>query len=208
MKTGIVDYGIGNLFSLEKACQKSSIPYTIVQKPSEIETCETLILPGVGAFPSAMKSMNSSGISDVLADAARQGKKIVGVCLGMQLLLSSSDEFGTTPGLNLIQGSVKKLPSSKKLKVPNIGWSEVFASKNAVSQNLKKIVDGNDFYFAHSFFCDVDDKYCVAYILRSDKRIPVLISDQKNIFGIQFHPEISGLNGANLFARIVKESAP
>ena len=68
----------------------------------------------------------------------------------------------------------------------------------------KKIVDGNDFYFAHSFFCDVDDKYCVAYILRSDKRIPVLISDQKNIFGIQFHPEISGLNGANLFARIVK----
>ena len=203
MMIGIVDYGVGNLFSLEKACNKANLNYQVITTPPQVQACDTVLLPGVGAFPSAMTHLKRTGLDKAIIEAAAVGKRIIGVCLGMQLLLTESEEFGSTAGLHLIEGHVRKLPEILKFKVPNIGWCQVLVNETFREDYLSSFINKKDFYFAHSYYCDVNENTTMAYMLRGGQKVPAIISNHKNVFGIQFHPEISGLAGSLLFSRLV-----
>ena len=203
MVIGVVDYGVGNIFSILKACVKSGLNYRLVKHPDEVKECDVLLLPGVGAFPVAMKNLVSSGLDEAIVEASNLGKRIVGVCVGMQLLLSQSLEFETTKGLGLINGTVTKLPNAQTYRVPNIGWCQVYLAEGGFEKKFRDLVHKKDFYFAHSYYCNVDNDAVLAYVDRYNDRIPVIITNNENVFGIQFHPEISGNAGNALFEKIV-----
>lgn len=203
---GIIDLGTGNLFSLFKVLKKCGIEYSIVSTPEELSRQNKLLLPGVGAFPAAMEQLKKTGLDVALGKAVKDGKTVVGICLGMQLLLESSEEFSLSTGLGLIKGSVKKLNPNPKLRRPNIGWNEVIFKCREDYFKLSGFINERDFYFAHSYYCDLENEENILgyYCFGSDK-IPAVISDNKNLLGLQFHPEMSGEDGIRLLSHIIKE---
>lgn len=201
---GIIDSGAGNLFSVVKACEKSSIDYEICSKPMEIFSKKLLILPGVGAFPGAMHYLIVSGMRDALNEYVSKGRPVVGICLGMQLLMENSEEFGNSEGLGWISGDVKKLKGTGTLKVPNIGWNEIILNEYVSADLIDNEYNGSAFYFAHSYYCDVTKPECVhAYFDYGNKKIPAIVSNNECVLGMQFHPEISGPIGLRLFKNLI-----
>lgn len=195
--TAIVDYGVGNLFSL-----KSSLSYigedVIVTSDSEkLRNADRIILPGVGAFGDAAQKLIESGLADLLLELAGSGKPILGICLGMQLLFEKSFEYGEHEGLGLIKGSVKPIQErvSNDYKIPHIGWNALKICK-PVSPIFKYIKDGDCVYFVHSFYgsdCDA------SLIATSEYGFEVTAAVQNgNVFGTQFHPEKSGEVGMKI----------
>ena len=199
---GLIDLGVGNLFSLMRGLSQANLEYKLLDSKCNIFDYESLILPGVGAFEPAINVLNKSGIGIDLKKFSNLGGKIVGICLGMQLLLDESLEFGKHKGLGLISGRVRKIPVFKNSRIPNIGWNQVhFSIENDEIFNFKSFAN-KDFYFAHSFYCDIKNKNdLVAYIEYDKMKIPVIIKN-KNVFGIQFHPEMSDLHGLELIKSI------
>lgn len=188
----IIDYGLGNLTSVANALGKLSIPYQISAEAKIIQQASGLILPGVGAAGEGMKNLQSRQLDKVICEAVNQNTPLLGICLGMQLLFSSSEE-GNVNCLNIIKGQVRKFET--KLKVPQIGWNQV--KKNPQSKLLKEIKDENYFYFVHSYYCDPDDKHIITGITNYDQDFCSLL-EADNIFGVQFHPEKSGEVGLEL----------
>tara|TARA_B100000965_G_scaffold363491_1_gene346308 strand:+ start:129 stop:746 length:618 start_codon:yes stop_codon:yes gene_type:complete len=201
----VVDYGRGNLFSLARALEALNRPFTITDQADEIGAAETIILPGVGAFGDAMGQLMAGGLDLALKDAADRGARIVGICLGMQLLATKSEEFGDHAGLDLIPGEVRRLPAPTApcdTRIPNMGWRRV------QPQGTAKLIDGGPdpayFYFVHSFgFHAPDPDHVVGTITVNGATIAAAVN-RDNIWGCQFHPEKSGAVGLDLLDRLCR----
>ena len=206
MKVIIVDYKIGNYFSLINALKNCDVNFSVSSDASEIKKSDVLLLPGVGAFKSGMDNLKKLNLVDSIKEHAEKKKKILGICLGMQLLLDKSEEFGDENGLGLIEGSVKKLPAKNSLGqkslIPNMSWNII--EKNNFSNNkkfLENINDNNFYYFVHSFYAKLSDhKNIAAFSNFYDFKFAAIIN-KNNIFGTQFHLEKSGIEGIKLLKK-------
>ncbi len=207
-KIAIIDYGIGNLYSVLKACEKVGLNAFITNDKKEIQNSDALILPGVGAFSVAMKSLNDLDLAVLLKDYAQTNKPLMGVCLGMQLLLEESEEFGTQKGLGIIEGSCERFPNSTaekiKIRVPQIMWNTIYppsGDKFKVGTPLEDIKANEYMYFVHSFYATLKNEEHVLS-KTSYQGIEYCSSLSKNnVVAFQFHPEKSGTEGIRLYQK-------
>jgi len=190
----IIDYGMGNLRSVEKAFEKVGQEVLITSAPEILPKADGIVLPGVGAFRDAMDNLRASGLADEIVKAINQGKPYLGICLGLQLLFSLSEEGGLHAGLDIIKGMVASFPDT--VKVPHIGWNQI--SKKAKNVTiLKGIREGSSFYFVHSYFVHPDDEKVIA--TTTDYGVEFVSTIWRdNIFAVQFHPEKSSKLGLQI----------
>ena len=200
---GIVDYNMGNLASVINAFEILGANIAVESDPTKLKNYDKLILPGVGAFGDAMEHLKSNGMDKAVKEYAKSGKPLLGICLGMQLLFESSEEFGNHKGLGLIEGKVVAFDESKfdhKLKVPHMGWNELF------KQNDTPLFNGLDddfyLYFVHSFHAVCDDQYAIGKTYYGYEFVSAV--NKNNIYGIQPHPEKSHENGLKIIENFVK----
>ncbi len=193
----IIDYGAGNLFSVQNALNYLEIENTITSDKDEIIGADRIILPGVGAFGDAMDKLKGSGLIDTLKSEAEK-KPFLGICLGMQLLFEKSYEFGEFEGLGLIKGSVKLMKPDGDLAVPQMGWNAL--EYNRECPLLKGVDEGQYVYFVHSFAADCASDYVYAYVDYGGK-VPALVGNGGTVYGAQFHPEKSGETGLEILRR-------
>lgn len=206
----ILDYKVGNYFSLINALEKCDVKFKVSNNLIDIENCETLILPGVGSFKIGMENLNKLNLIDAIKNHFKKNKKILGICLGMQLLLDDSEEFGFTKGLGLIEGSIRKLPQlSKENKtnlLPNITWSKIeknISNKNSFFLNFTS--SQSFYYFVHSYYAQINNKKnVVAFSYFNDFKFPSIIN-KKNVFGTQFHLEKSGNEGIQILKNFLNK---
>ena len=193
----IADYGVGNLFSLHSSFGAIGYETIVTRNPEEVKCADKIILPGVGAFGDAAKKLRDSGMYDVIKKEALSGKPLLGSCLGMQMLLEKSFEYGIHEGLGLIKGEIHPISDviPKDLKIPHIGWNSL-SFKDQSSPLFKYIKDGDFVYFVHSYYgADCEENV----IATSEYGTPLTAAVAKdNIFGCQFHPEKSGQVGLNI----------
>ena len=186
----VIDYGAGNLFSVCNALNYLNIAHCVTKDAAEIDRADAVILPGVGAFPAAMASLEATGLVGTIRENAAR-KPLLGICLGMQMLFDRSDENGDCDGLGLIAGEVHRIPS-KRVIIPHMGWNElVIMQDSPLLNNIEKPVFT---YFVHSYQAFCDDRNIIAYC-NYDGKIPALVTDGKYVFGAQYHPEKSGEKG-------------
>jgi len=194
--TAIIDYGVGNLFSLKSSLASIGVEAVVTNDIAVIRRADRLILPGVGAFADAASKLKYSGLDKIIIEEVNNGKALLGICLGMQLLFDKSYEYGEHEGLGLIKGSVKPFKDvlDKKYKIPHIGWNSLQITKSS-SQIYKYIKNGDYVYFVHSYYAELSDNT----IAKTEYGIDFTASVQNgNIFGCQFHPEKSGSVGLNI----------
>jgi imidazole glycerol-phosphate synthase subunit HisH len=191
---GIIDYGAGNIFSVETILQRLGYTYKRSSDPTELEPAKYLIIPGVGSFSTAMEKLHTLNLVSFIHEAAKnRDVRILGICLGMQLLLSEGLEGGQIKGLNLISGQVKRLAADRHAKVPNIGWDDVTTSAK-LSPILDGLCLGQTFYFNHSYHSCINEDIDMAYTLHGRNKF-VAAFQKQTIVGVQFHPEKSQLAG-------------
>ncbi len=199
----IVDYGMGNLFSVQQACAHAGLDGRITSTASDIENASAVILPGIGAFGTAMETLNRLDLVQPLRDAALSGKPLVGICLGMQLLMTESHEFGSHPGLDLIPGEVLRLPDQpigkSRIKVPQVGWNQIFGATAWNNTLLRSTQNGEYMYFVHSFYCKPQDDARTLSTTRYGELEFCSSLRWRNIFACQFHPERSGRPGLSIY---------
>jgi glutamine amidotransferase len=196
----VVNYGVGNLRSIRRGVEKSGANVEITHSPTNLRNSDAIVLPGVGAFAPAVKNM--APIADVVAEAMSNGKPILGVCLGLQLLFTRSSEGGSIRGLDFISGEVVKLPET--VKTPQMGWNTL----NMVQSHplLEGVKDGSYVYFVHSYYPQPSDPDVIVATTDYGVRFPSMVA-KKNLFATQFHPEKSSKTGLTIlknFVRIVK----
>ena len=192
--TAIIDYGVGNLFSLTSSLKAIGSDAVVTNDINEIKKADRIILPGVGAFEDAVKKLYSTGLVEPLMEEISNGKPLLGICLGMQLLFERSFEYGEHKGLGLIPGEVVPLEGAidKSLKVPHLGWNKLIKTKTD-EPLLKELADDAYVYYVHSFYAKTDPEYITGV---SEYGISVTGSVRnKNVMGTQFHPEKSGRAG-------------
>jgi len=198
---GIVDYNMGNLASVINAFESIGAKIAVESDPNRLKDYDKLILPGVGAFGDAMEHLKSNGMDIAVKEYAKSGKPLLGICLGMQLLFESSQEFGEHRGLELIEGRVVPFDQSKfdhKLKVPHMGWNELFIQKDTP---LFSGLDDPYLYFVHSYHVVCDDRYAIGKTYYGYEFVSAVQRD--NIYGIQPHPEKSHNNGLKIIENFV-----
>ena len=194
--TAIIDYGAGNLFSVKNALDYLGIENKVTKNAEDLRAADRLILPGVGAFPDAMRMLRESGLVEVIKEEV-QKKPLLGICLGMQMLFEKGYEFEETDGLGLIKGSVK-LMTPENLPIPHIGWNELELNKPC-----KLLEKGGEYvYFVHSYAADCPSENVAAYCDYGMK-IPALVFNG-NVYGAQFHPEKSGDTGLEMLKKFAK----
>ena len=214
-KVTIVDYGMGNLFSIENAVRNcGSIPIR-TSCPEEIACSERIILPGVGAFGLGMSELSQKGLIEPIKAFSDQGNPVLGICLGMQLLFTKSGEFGEHEGLNIIPGKISPIPEFNHRGiaslVPHVGWNELLLPEQKQQdfwQNtiLKDVPVGSSVYFVHSFFADdVNTLYDISDCEYNEIRMPSVVKFN-NTFGCQFHPEKSGPIGLKILKNFLSFS--
>ncbi len=199
-RIGIVDYGMGNRRSVQKALERVGAIATISRDHQQLRDVDAIVVPGVGAFPLAMRNLRELALDSLISERVAAGVPLLGICLGMQLLFERSTEIGQTQGLGLLQGYVTALHSSG-LRVPHIGWNEVsFERQSALTEQLPR--EGCPFYHVHSFAAhpkqDVDIVGCSEY----GERFATIVEHER-VFGVQFHPEKSSTNGLQMLANFV-----
>lgn len=190
---GIIDYGMGNLKSVEKGFHKVGTNAKIINKPAEVEDAKGIVLPGVGAFKDCMKNLDSLSLIHPIIRSIEKGKPFLGICLGLQILFSESEEFGIHEGLNIFKGKVLRFQIN--LKVPHIGWNTVKLTKDVPLFN--GISNNSFFYFVHSYYVSPEDKNIVAGITDYGITFTSMIW-KDNIIATQFHPEKSQNVGLKL----------
>ena len=198
----IVDYGAGNLFSVQNALAYLNITCCTTDDPAVLEICDGVILPGVGAFPEAMHRLHASGLVSIICEQA-QKKPLLGICLGMQMLFERSYEFEETQGLGLIPGQVR-LINSGGLKIPHMGWNALTIHQKDCPL-MKNSHDGDFVYFVHSFYAKDCDEYVVASA-EYGLAVPAVVNNG-NVYGCQFHPEKSGKVGLNILKAFIELEA-
>ncbi len=192
----IVDYGVGNLFSLCSSFAAVGADAVVTADPAVIRSAEKIILPGVGAFGDAAAKLRESGLGEVVVEEAKRGKPLMGICLGMQLLFEKSFEYGEHEGLSLIPGVIRPIADviPKDLKIPHIGWNPLHIRRQ--SPLLKYVKEGDCVYFVHSFYAaDCDDALLASAEYGAELTAAVA---KGNVFGCQFHPEKSGNVGLSI----------
>ena len=197
---GIIDYGVGNLFSLRASCKAIGQDVFVSGVGAELQKADRLILPGVGAFPDAVKKLNDTGMADFVREQAAKGTPLLGICLGMQLLFEVSLEYGRHPGLGLLKGQVVPMEGRlpKGLKIPHMGWNAL----NVTGGRLLEGLGGQYVYFVHSFFGENCADSLSAW---TDYGIPITAAVERgNLFGCQFHPEKSGSVGLSILRRFAE----
>ena len=197
---GIIDYGVGNLFSLQASCRAIGQDVFVSGDGAELQKADRLILPGVGAFPDAVKKLNDTGMADFVREQAAKGTPLLGICLGMQLLFEESLEYGRHPGLGLLKGQVVSMEGRlpEGLKIPHMGWNAL----NVTGGRLLEGLNGQYVYFVHSFFGENCADSLSAW---TDYGIPITAAvEQGNLFGCQFHPEKSGSVGLSILRRFAE----
>lgn len=198
-QVGIIDYGVGNLRSVEKAFAAGGCDAVVSADENVLRTAERLVLPGVGAFAACMTALSERGFDQLVCERVAQGTPLLGVCVGMQMLFEESEEFGRTRGLGLLRGRVRRF--SDDLVVPQVGWNQI--RQRRAHPLFEGIADEAFFYFVHSFYCEPaddtvvlgDTDYGVAY---------ASVVAQQNIAGVQFHPEKSQATGLRLLANFAQ----
>lgn len=209
----IVDYEAGNLFSVEHACKTVGLNPMITSKQQDLLKADALILPGVGAFGDAIKNLHKLDLVKPLLEFASSGKPFMGICLGMQLLFSTSEEFGEHEGLNLIAGNVVKFPSINKngeiVKIPQIGWNQIFHPPNAWRKwhgtPLEQIANGEFMYFVHSFYANPQNSENILSVTRYSDLNYCSAVVKENIFASQFHPEKSAAEGIKVYQHLANK---
>jgi len=195
MTVTIIDYGIGNIQSVQKALEFMGATVTLTSSPADILNADKLLLPGVGAFGAAMDALRLRDWVEPIQQAAGNGTPLLGICLGMQLLLNESDEMGQHAGLGLINGRVTRFPSSPTLKVPHMGWNAIHhQSENPLLQDVN---NGDYAYFVHSYYCIPDDAAVTLATVEYGMELTAVLG-KDNIFGAQFHPEKSQKAGLQI----------
>jgi len=198
----IIDYGVGNLRSVERAFAATGNHATVTGDLSVLRQAKGLVLPGVGAFAACMKALSSRDFDELVRDRVAGGTPLLGICVGMQLLFEASEEFGNATGLSLLRGQVRRLPDEEL--VPQVGWNQI--RKRNFHPILSGIEDDAFVYFVHSYYCDVDDPALVAGETDYGITYPSVIG-RGDLCGVQFHPEKSqavGLRMLSNFANRVR----
>ena len=206
----VVDYGLGNTFSVINALKIVGANPILTSDFKIIQNAERVILPGVGAFARGMEKLKISGIDQALLEYVQKERPLLGICLGMQLLMDIGYEFGKNNGLGLISGQVKKIyikdNEFKVVRVPLIGWYKTLVYNHNLSLNLNKFseeINGNFYYYVHSYAVKTNNQVNqLAYVKYSNNHITSAICE-KNIYGVQFHPERSGKNGLRLISKFI-----
>ncbi len=205
----IVDYGLGNLFNIQAAFESLGFSSSISRGPEDIAMADRIIIPGVGSFADGMKGLQERELAPAIQDSAKKGKPILGICLGMQLMLSESEEWGNHRGLDLVPGKVVPLKMPRvgdTFKIPHIGWNTLQITKKSKLFDDIALSGNNEFfmYFLHSFYAKVSDQTLVgAETLYGADRFCAFF-EKDNLFGFQPHPERSGVNGLQIFRNFMK----
>ena len=192
----IVDYGVGNLFSLNSSLEMIGAENIVTADEAVLRRADKILLPGVGAFEDAAKKLRDSGLADILKELAQEGKPLLGICLGMQMLFEKSYEYGEHEGLGLIPGSVKPIRDviPGDYKIPHIGWNDLhFRQENPL---FRYVQEGDCVYFVHSFYAADCDEYTVA-TAEYGAELTAAVA-RGNVYGCQFHPEKSGNVGLSI----------
>jgi glutamine amidotransferase len=196
---GIIDYGMGNLRSVQKALELLGAETIITSDCETLAGCDGIILPGVGAFPDAIENIKSKNIDKAIEEAVNANKPLLGICLGMQLLFEESDEIRICKGLGLIKGRITRIVGD--VKIPHMGWNNLEIKRQC--KILEGVKDGSYAYFVHSYLAvDMDDENINA-VTSYGTEIPAVVS-KGNIFGTQFHPEKSGVLGMKILENFIK----
>jgi glutamine amidotransferase len=207
-KITIVDYGIGNLYSVKKACEYVGLDPIITANKSEILNSGALILPGVGAYGNAMKNLQEKDLVHSIYEFSKTGKYIIGICLGMQLFMDYSEEFGIQNGLGLIKGSCKKFNFQDETKIPQINWNSIYTANADVNFDsnspLSTISNGAYMYFIHSFYVEPIGNENILSKTNYNNFEYCSSVQKDNIFGFQFHPEKSGIQGLAIYENLKK----
>ncbi|MBW7651563.1 imidazole glycerol phosphate synthase subunit HisH [Anoxybacillus sp. ST4] len=204
---GIIDYGMGNLYSVSKALERLNVPYIVEHEQQALRQADGFILPGVGSFKDAMHILTETKLHSFIREQVAEGKPLLGICLGMQLLFEESEENGSTSGLQLLPGRVVRFSGvtkeGERYKVPHMGWNElVFHQPSPLFDDVGR----GHVYFVHSYYVQTSDPTVVLASAQYDVTVPAIVG-RGNIFGMQFHPEKSGELGMRLlqnYARIVE----
>ena len=207
----VIDYGVGNLLSVQRGFDNCGAEVKFISTPAEITASEKLVLPGVGAFPNAMASLSNLDLVSAIQDFSSTGKPMLAICLGMQLLLDESEEFGKTKGLGIIEGLVTAIPNIDsagiKQKIPHIGWNELHTRQSKETWQdsiLSGLSIGDATYFVHSYMATPKNKgNLLAYTPYGAIDVPAVIT-KKYITGCQFHPEKSGEVGLSILRNFMK----
>ena len=202
MRVAIIDYGVGNLRSVEKAFQAGGAEAVVSSDERVLRDAERLVLPGVGAFRACMEALNERGFDELVREHVVAGKPLLGVCVGMQMLFEESEEFGTTSGLGLLRGRVRRF--SEGLRVPQVGWNQVvWRVAHALAEGIE---DETFFYFVHSYFCDAADEADVLGRTEYGATYASVVA-RANVCGVQFHPEKSQAAGLQLLKNFAEGEA-
>jgi glutamine amidotransferase len=197
----IIDYGMGNIHSVNKALQLFGAQTLVINKPSQIKSCDKVVLPGVGAFDDAMSELEKQGLKAFILEQIKKKKPFLGICLGMQLLFEKSQEANKTKGLGILKGAVKRFIDRENLKVPHIGWNQL-RIKSKDCPLLKNVPDKSYVYFCHSYYSKPSNADISA--AATDYGIDFTsIVWQDNIYGVQFHPEKSQSVGLKIIENFV-----
>lgn len=209
-KISVIDYGVGNLLSVQRGLEHCGAEVILTSDPGAVIAASRVVLPGVGAFANAMQALEERNLVPAIRELAKRGTPLLGICLGMQLLLDESEEFGLTPGLGLIPGRVVPVPtttaSGERQKIPHIGWNTLVPSGGLEDWRatvLEDNVSGEATYFVHSFMSvPADPAHRVADCFYGGHRVPAVIA-KDHITGCQFHPEKSGKVGLKILRRFI-----
>jgi glutamine amidotransferase len=205
VQVAIIDYGLGNLFSINNACEQVGLETIITSDIEIIANAHALILPGVGAFGDAMETLKENGLTNAIYNFVNTGKPFLGICLGMQLMFSESDEFGLHKGLDLIKGKIVRFPEknakNELIRVPQIQWNQIYKNDTSVWGNspLKGIEEGVYMHFVHSYYAIPEDTSTIlTYSEYEGVRYASAVM-KNNMVGIQYHPEKSSADGIRVY---------
>ena len=202
-KIVIIDYQLGNLFSVKQACDAVGMDVKVSSLKNDILSADALVLPGVGAFREAMNNLEKLDLVEPIKNKVKSGTPLLGICLGLQLLFTKSEEFGSGYGLNLIPGTIKKFPKEvdgRKIKVPHITWNQIYKADYSWQDTpLKELNDKEFMYFIHSYYVKPDDKNCILTYTNYEMVEFCSSVIKNNIFATQFHPEKSAGNGITIY---------
>ena len=198
----IIDYGMGNLKSVKNALDFLGIPSIITKDKGVIKASRAIILPGVGAFKQAMDNLKNDNLDIFIKDLANDGKLILGICLGMQILFEEGFEGDRCKGLGLIKGNIRKIQPKEKVKIPHMGWNKIVINNN--DDVISGLSGDNFLYYVHSFMaCEYMDENLIAYSNYGGVKVPGIVR-KANVIGMQFHPEKIGETGLNLLKNFVE----
>ena len=194
-RVAIIDYGVGNLRSVEKAFAATGQEAIVTSNKVELQKAERLVLPGVGAFAACMSALHEYGLVDLVLERVKDGVPMLGVCVGMQMLFEGSEEFGKSEGLGLLKGRVRRF--SDDLIVPQVGWNRIH--QNRQHALFSGIVNDSFFYFVHSYFCEPEDDELIVGETSYGRNYASVVAS-RNVCGVQFHPEKSQAVGLKMLA--------